>query len=55
MRLAYPPAAATEEGTARFRFIQSFRQDGLLPASWRSVKAALPSGSLPFCGESFCS
>ncbi len=47
MRLAYPPAAATEEGTARFRFIQSFRQDGLLPASWRSVKAALPEWLAP--------
>ena len=44
MRFASPTASAAEDGTARFRFIQSFRKDGRLPASWRSVKGAIPDG-----------
>ena len=31
-------AAAPESGTARFRFLQSFRKDGRLPESWRPAR-----------------
>ncbi len=44
MRFASPTASAPEDGTARFRFIQSFRKNGRLPESWRSVKGAIPDG-----------
>ncbi|MFZ4874948.1 carboxylesterase/lipase family protein [Janthinobacterium sp. Mn2066] len=43
MRFAANSAASPEDGTERFRFINSFRQDGLFPSNWRQVKPALPA------------
>ncbi len=42
MRFGATSQAMTEEGTNRFRFIQSFRTAGLLPERWRRVKGRLP-------------
>ncbi|HEY0121758.1 MAG TPA: carboxylesterase family protein [Rhizobium sp.] len=42
MRFGSSPAAATEDGTERFRFIQSFRKNGRFPESWRGAKATMP-------------
>lgn len=42
MRFAANSGAAPEDGTQRFRFIESFRRDGVFPDHWREVKTALP-------------
>lgn len=42
MRFGSPSAVTTEDGTERFRFIQSFRKNGRFPESWRQVKATMP-------------
>lgn len=42
MRFGAAPGAAAEDGTERFRFIQSFRKNGRLPENWRNVKAGMP-------------
>jgi para-nitrobenzyl esterase len=42
MRFDVTSGAASEDGTERFRFIQSFRKNGRFPESWRKVEAGMP-------------
>jgi para-nitrobenzyl esterase len=42
MRFGSPGGAALEDATERFRFIQSFRNSGRLPESWRRVRGRMP-------------
>lgn len=42
MRFAETTAAAPEDGTDRFRFIQSFRRNGRFPEHWRQTKTTMP-------------
>ena len=43
--LAEPIRAQANDREARFRFIASYRQDGVLPHRWRNVSLRGPSGS----------
>lgn len=43
MRFDSTSASAAEDGTERFRFIQSFRRNGRFPENWRKVKGTMPT------------
>lgn len=43
MHLSRNSAAAPETVAARFAFIESFREEGVLPADWRAVEARMSS------------
>jgi para-nitrobenzyl esterase len=43
MRFGATSQATAEEQTDKFRFIESFRTDGVFPQNWRSVRGRLPA------------